>query len=112
PRLASMTAFLCLVVAHFEWPDICYLRCYPPSASTAPRPAPERRTRTCRSALTEAVAGSWPCRIPAILPASPGRVSRAALDVPPLRPPITTRHPKQPIPRDRRQPRRQFPAHT
>src|SRR6266849_1324151 len=22
PRLASMTAFLCLVVAHFEWPDI------------------------------------------------------------------------------------------
>src|ERR671938_424038 len=22
PRLASTTAFLCLVVAHFEWPDI------------------------------------------------------------------------------------------
>src|SRR4051812_19365602 len=22
PRRASMTAFLCLVVAHFEWPDI------------------------------------------------------------------------------------------
>ena len=22
PRLASMTAFLCLVVAHFEWPDM------------------------------------------------------------------------------------------
>ena len=22
PRLASMTAFLCLVVAHLEWPDI------------------------------------------------------------------------------------------
>jgi len=26
PRLASMTAFLCFVVAHFEWPDISYLR--------------------------------------------------------------------------------------
>jgi hypothetical protein len=22
PRLASITAFLCFVVAHFEWPDI------------------------------------------------------------------------------------------
>jgi hypothetical protein len=22
PRRASMTAFLCLVVAHFEWPDM------------------------------------------------------------------------------------------
>src|SRR5512139_1171118 len=29
PRLASMTAFLCLVVAHLEWPDIS-----PPSCST------------------------------------------------------------------------------
>src|ERR1043165_1294209 len=26
PRLASMTAFLCLVVAHFEWPDMDDLR--------------------------------------------------------------------------------------
>src|SRR3954451_21723348 len=26
PRLASMTAFLCLVVAHLEWPDIRNLR--------------------------------------------------------------------------------------
>src|SRR6185312_2416916 len=26
PRRASMTAFLCLVVAHFEWPD---MRCFP-----------------------------------------------------------------------------------
>src|SRR5262245_36773960 len=25
PRRASMTAFLCLVVAHLEWPDISYL---------------------------------------------------------------------------------------
>src|SRR6185312_4165880 len=25
PRRASMTAFLCLVVAHLEWPDINYL---------------------------------------------------------------------------------------
>ena len=23
PRLASITAFLCFVVAHLEWPDIC-----------------------------------------------------------------------------------------
>src|SRR3954451_3977850 len=28
PRLASMTAFLCLVVAHLEWPDIVNLRRY------------------------------------------------------------------------------------
>ncbi len=28
PRLASMTAFLCLVVAHLEWPDIAaFLMC-------------------------------------------------------------------------------------
>src|ERR1700742_1914111 len=26
PRLASMTAFLCLVVAHLEWPDMQNLR--------------------------------------------------------------------------------------
>src|SRR5215475_832820 len=26
PRLASMTAFLCLVVAHLEWPDMRNLR--------------------------------------------------------------------------------------
>src|SRR5690606_13131726 len=25
PRLASITAFLCFVVAHLEWPDICLL---------------------------------------------------------------------------------------
>src|SRR6478672_518236 len=24
PRRASMTAFLCLVVAHLEWPDMCF----------------------------------------------------------------------------------------
>src|SRR5689334_13827142 len=29
PRLASMTAFLCLVVAHFEWPDMDDLRSNP-----------------------------------------------------------------------------------
>src|SRR3954471_5638909 len=28
PRLASMTAFLCLVVAHLEWPDMRNLRVY------------------------------------------------------------------------------------
>src|SRR5262245_42364518 len=33
PRLASTTAFLCLVVAHFEWPDI---PSPPPSALPAP----------------------------------------------------------------------------
>src|SRR5690242_17028427 len=38
PRLASTTAFLCLVVAHFEWPDIT-----PPSTVSAPRaPVPRR----------------------------------------------------------------------
>src|SRR5919202_5370666 len=33
PRLASMTAFLCLVVAHFEWPDITPPSCLPPAPS-------------------------------------------------------------------------------
>src|SRR2546423_6246713 len=38
PRLASITAFLCLVVAHFEWPDIT-----PPSTVPVPRaPVPRR----------------------------------------------------------------------
>src|SRR6266571_4225804 len=38
PRLASTTAFLCLVVAHFEWPDIT-----PPSTVSVPRaPGPRR----------------------------------------------------------------------
>src|SRR5215471_313459 len=27
PRLASRAPFLCLIVAHFEWPDIYYLCC-------------------------------------------------------------------------------------
>src|SRR3712207_2000473 len=31
PRLASMAAFLCLVVAHFEWPDITPPSCLPPA---------------------------------------------------------------------------------
>jgi hypothetical protein len=25
PRLASSAPFLCLIVAHFEWPDMTYL---------------------------------------------------------------------------------------
>src|ERR1043165_5233278 len=43
PRLASMTAFLCLVVAHFEWPDISYLRLLTHACVDCPRP---RRTGT------------------------------------------------------------------
>src|SRR5690349_11531682 len=40
PRLASMTAFLCFVVAHLEWPDMQNLRVYPASAaSPSYRPA-------------------------------------------------------------------------
>src|SRR3954453_20327790 len=35
PRLASMTAFLCLVVAHLEWPDMVNLRRYPSSSPSA-----------------------------------------------------------------------------
>src|SRR5579859_3076762 len=38
PRLASITAFLCLVVAHFEWPDIT-----PPSTVPVPRAPDPRR---------------------------------------------------------------------
>src|SRR5262245_1832027 len=55
PRLASITAFLCLVVAHLEWPDTASLlrrhrheqtrRSYrqPQSGPTGPRPAPFRQ---------------------------------------------------------------------
>src|SRR5512139_3266146 len=37
PRLASITAFLCLVVAHFEWPDISYLRLLTHACVDCPR---------------------------------------------------------------------------
>src|ERR671929_1647569 len=39
PRLASTTAFLCLVVAHFEWPDIAL----PPHRRAPGRSACRRR---------------------------------------------------------------------
>src|SRR6476646_2129440 len=42
PRLASMTAFLCLVVAHLEWPLITYLRSSRERSSPV-RSAPRRR---------------------------------------------------------------------
>src|SRR5690349_10524249 len=48
PRLASMTAFLCLVVAHLEWPDIARLsdwRVLPTSALRGPRRAGGRDRR-------------------------------------------------------------------
>src|SRR5215471_5726714 len=49
PRLASTTAFLCLVVAHFEWPDIT------PPMSALPAPSPRRAggREDRRSALGE-----------------------------------------------------------
>src|ERR1051325_9298644 len=34
PRLASITAFLCFVVAHLEWPDICLSPSRNPSPAT------------------------------------------------------------------------------
>src|SRR6266487_3752289 len=36
PRLASITAFLCLVVAHLEWPDICLSPSRNPSKQRTP----------------------------------------------------------------------------
>src|SRR5215212_5561880 len=38
PRLASTTAFLCLVVAHLEWPDMA---CLPSSSAGARQVAPD-----------------------------------------------------------------------
>src|SRR5215472_4882742 len=57
PRLASLAAFLCLMVLHFEWPDMC---CYPrrsdanrareASSSIAPRRAkPRAEAVSCSS---------------------------------------------------------------
>src|SRR5688572_20857392 len=36
PRLASITAFLCFVVAHLEWPDICLSPSRYPSLQRTP----------------------------------------------------------------------------
>src|SRR3954466_6888639 len=36
PRLASITAFLCFVVAHLEWPDICLSPSRNPSLQRTP----------------------------------------------------------------------------
>src|SRR5262245_5708335 len=36
PRLASITAFLCFVVAHLEWPDICLSPSRNPSLKRTP----------------------------------------------------------------------------
>src|ERR1044072_8666056 len=36
PRLASITAFLCFVVAHLEWPDICLSPSRTPSLKRTP----------------------------------------------------------------------------
>src|SRR4249919_83969 len=48
PRLASTTAFLCLVVAHLEWPDMV-VRSPPPAPHVRARPgAPDRRTAGAR----------------------------------------------------------------
>src|SRR5271163_157579 len=42
PRLASAAPFLCLIVAHFEWPDI--VTSYPDFARQAARFNPARRS--------------------------------------------------------------------
>ena len=46
PRLASMTAFLCLVVAHLECPAISLLPTLPPSGDPYP---PHSRARSPRT---------------------------------------------------------------
>ena len=83
PRRASMTAFLCLVVAHLEWPDI--------SGSSLSvlrrRRRPGRgRARGCgRRRSTSGwndVASSGPCRTATILPAASPRPTRASTSTP------------------------------
>ena len=73
PRLASMTAFLCLVVAHLEWPDMMP---HPPSSIP---PATRRATISTKNRCTrrspvssgwKAVASRLPCRTATILPAA------------------------------------------
>src|SRR5215468_4493483 len=53
PRRASMTAFLCLVVAHFEWPDMVLLpsfsRSGPGTGGGPGRHRPPRGGRTSPS---------------------------------------------------------------
>src|SRR5690606_16398315 len=45
PRLASSAAFLCLVVAHFEWPDVYYLPSSSDGRSILPVLARDELTR-------------------------------------------------------------------
>src|SRR6187549_3279502 len=67
PRLASTMAFLCLVVAHLEWPD---MRLSQPHVS----PAPDRNSAWIRESPPTSgwndVAISGPWRTATILPAA------------------------------------------
>src|ERR1700760_2525932 len=64
PRLASTTAFLCLVVAHLEWPLMC---CPSQSLRIAGGCAGPESARDGRLSPASAAAGrrrSYPCRRP------------------------------------------------
>ena len=76
PRLASTTAFLCLVVAHFEWPDID-----PPSRRLAP-PRAMLHEEPVDAEITgelgvEGGGEHVPCRTATILPAAGPSVDAA-----------------------------------
>src|SRR3954452_6296789 len=74
PRRASMTAFLCLVVAHLEWPDMLpLLQCGGRAVSR-----PSIRSRNSRWMRPSPSTSGWnevaisdPCRTATILPAAP-----------------------------------------
>src|SRR5919199_1529599 len=70
PRLASMTAFLCLVVAHFEWPDISYLRLMIHACVDCPRRIHGQpvRMELAGRLRVDGCGERWPCRTAAILP--------------------------------------------
>src|SRR4029079_4676867 len=61
PRRASTTAFLCLVVAHLEWPDMC-VSCSISAVWRGVGPAandgPDRRTRHGRGGRRSALDGT------------------------------------------------------
>src|SRR5262245_49502666 len=58
PRLASLAAFLCLIVLHLEWPDIERLRTDGPSSASTTWPPREQPRAGRRDAACQIDSGS------------------------------------------------------
>ncbi|CAM5728851.1 hypothetical protein SALBM311S_08376 [Streptomyces alboniger] len=59
PRLASITAFLCFVVAHLEWPDICLSPSRNPSRYERQRSYKDSAARLARTMSTNRECTRW-----------------------------------------------------